>query len=500
MPRDGNGNYTLPSGNPVATGTIIESAWANRTMSDIAVALTDSMVRTGNAPMQGPLRLIDGTPVAPGLTFASEPTIGLYRPSAGKVGVSGILDVNGNIISAGPVVAKNSGTVPAFTFPGDPDTGMYSTTPDQIGIGVGGVQQLLMDTTGATVQKLTAIQSVNAPLVTVPSINGAALWANRNKLHNPCYLVVQRGPLSATLSTSSMFLVDRWQSYATGPYNGKVNLNVYDDGTLSQASTRHFTYSCAGSAVTPTTGDYVAHAQALEMVDIVDLKWGTAQAKPIAIRFRYAANKNCVASLSIRNSASNRSYVVPVSLTAGIGTAVLTIPGDTTGVWATGVSNVAALYMWLVLAAHTSGTYTTPTQGWQAGNFIAHNTQSNLCAAVSDYVATTDWEMSIGTQPAVYPELRPYQQEVAICQRYFATGEFIFIGGCIAAGFLGGFFRWPVQMRANPSFVIFNVTENVNLGAWNFSPITTNGVRAYAAATVAGQSYYTASYNAVAEI
>lgn len=57
--RNGAGTYSLPPGNPVVSGTTIESTWANSTMSDIAVALTDSLTADGqtnpvaNLPMNG---------------------------------------------------------------------------------------------------------------------------------------------------------------------------------------------------------------------------------------------------------------------------------------------------------------------------------------------------------------------------------------------------------------------------------------------------------------
>jgi hypothetical protein len=48
MPRDGSGNYSLPSGNPVVTNTVISSSgWANPTLSDIATAITQSLSRDG---------------------------------------------------------------------------------------------------------------------------------------------------------------------------------------------------------------------------------------------------------------------------------------------------------------------------------------------------------------------------------------------------------------------------------------------------------------------
>lgn len=69
MSRNGNGQYTLPAGNPVVTGTTITSDWANTTLGDIATALTGSVAADGQTPMSGTLDmsnnkitgLIDGT-------------------------------------------------------------------------------------------------------------------------------------------------------------------------------------------------------------------------------------------------------------------------------------------------------------------------------------------------------------------------------------------------------------------------------------------------------
>lgn len=59
MPRNPQGIYNLPAGNPVVSGTLIESTWANPTMSDIAAALTGSVPRDGSAGMQAQLLLVD---------------------------------------------------------------------------------------------------------------------------------------------------------------------------------------------------------------------------------------------------------------------------------------------------------------------------------------------------------------------------------------------------------------------------------------------------------
>ena len=79
MPRDVNGNFVLVAGNPVAGGTPIEPSWANSTLEDIAVAMTDSLSRTGDGGMLSPFLNADGNEVTPGITWSLEPSSGFYR-------------------------------------------------------------------------------------------------------------------------------------------------------------------------------------------------------------------------------------------------------------------------------------------------------------------------------------------------------------------------------------------------------------------------------------
>lgn len=88
MPRDASGNYTLPSGNPVVTGTTIDSTWANNTMNDLATEVQDSLSRSGNGGMLVPLEFSDGTAAAPGITFTNETSSGFYRAATNDVRVS----------------------------------------------------------------------------------------------------------------------------------------------------------------------------------------------------------------------------------------------------------------------------------------------------------------------------------------------------------------------------------------------------------------------------
>ncbi len=79
MPRNGSGTFTLVTGNPVVTGTTIESTWANNTLSDIATAMTDSLSRSGQGGMTAAFRAADGTASVPGIAWSSESGTGFYR-------------------------------------------------------------------------------------------------------------------------------------------------------------------------------------------------------------------------------------------------------------------------------------------------------------------------------------------------------------------------------------------------------------------------------------
>lgn len=78
MPRDASGNYTLPAGNPVVTGTTIDSAWANDSMDDIATELEDSLSRSGNGGMLVAFKNASGLVSAPGMSWTSETSSGFY--------------------------------------------------------------------------------------------------------------------------------------------------------------------------------------------------------------------------------------------------------------------------------------------------------------------------------------------------------------------------------------------------------------------------------------
>lgn len=88
MARNASGIFTLVAGNPVVTGTVISSTWANDTMADIAATLTDSLSKSGLGAMTAPLKASNGIVTLPAITFNSETASGLYRAGANDIRMS----------------------------------------------------------------------------------------------------------------------------------------------------------------------------------------------------------------------------------------------------------------------------------------------------------------------------------------------------------------------------------------------------------------------------
>lgn len=156
MPRAVNGTYTLPAGNPVVTATVISSVWANTTLSDIGTVLTASLDRSGNGAMLAALKLFDGAIGAPGLTWSTETTSGLYRAAANdfrfSVAAADILRIQPTGLTVTGVLAfttlragDGSAGIPAWSFTSDTDTGIYRPGNDRLRIVTGGVTAVEFD-------------------------------------------------------------------------------------------------------------------------------------------------------------------------------------------------------------------------------------------------------------------------------------------------------------------------------------------------------------------
>jgi hypothetical protein len=144
-----------------------------------AVSLTDEQL---NALLTG-FTAADGSNTAPTHNFASEPTLGLYRPSAGHLGFTGRLVGNGasrpgavHLFLVEPSSLGKGGTGTGFEFLElDGSTWNISAFPDlALALGV---------TTGTTFTLPAMTDTGRFPRSRTSSVAAGAAQANQNKTH-----------------------------------------------------------------------------------------------------------------------------------------------------------------------------------------------------------------------------------------------------------------------------------------------------------------------------
>ncbi len=85
IPFNGSGTFTVV--NTFVPNTTILSAAVNQNFTDIATGLSDCLTRDGQSGMTAVLKAVSGSVSAPGITFNSDATAGLYLSSTGIVGL-----------------------------------------------------------------------------------------------------------------------------------------------------------------------------------------------------------------------------------------------------------------------------------------------------------------------------------------------------------------------------------------------------------------------------
>ncbi len=218
-------------------------------------------------------------------------------------------------------------------------------------------------------------------------------------------------------------------------------------------------------------GDFAQIVQRIEGWRCARLSWGKTNAQPITIGFWTAHHRTGVYGGVVSNANSSRSYAFAytqnVADVAQYNT--ITVPGDTTGVWAT--DNTTGIVIHFTIACGT--TYTAPAVNtWYGANYVGPPGQVNGVAATSDAFRLAGVVVLPGIEAPSSERspliMRPYDQELATCRRYYAK---MLAGG----GFAGGMavvgtqavlsLKYPPMRVAPTTGVSGNFTIHVNGGS-----------------------------------
>lgn len=302
----------------------------------------------------------------------------------------------------------------------------------------------------------------------------------------------ERGSVATNVNGS--YVCDGWKLYLAGAMvpSAAAAVSPFVPGFSSVI------YSLVATAAPSlAASDQTFIANLIEGWRIARLAWGTANAQPVTISFWSGHHRTGLYSVSVRNGASNRSYVASYTQAAADVPQfnVITIPGDTTGTWT--IDNTVGIALQFAMASGANAT-APAANAWQGGNFIAAPGQVNGIAATSDIFRITGVVVLPGSEaPSAARSpfvMRPFPQELELCKRYFekSYNYATLPGAVVVAGTNGILFGtapvvgnfcmvsvpYTVEKRAAPTLTFYNGSGTTGCSFYNGSVWANTGTAA----------------------
>jgi hypothetical protein len=277
----------------------------------------------------------------------------------------------------------------------------------------------------------------------------------------------QRGTSFTGLAAATVnYTADRFHYFQTAAGAIVSVLKTADAPSAAQAGI--FTQHCLHIDVT-TNDVAIAATENHQLVQLVEgfnsasFGFGQAGTRNVTLSFWHKHTKTGVHCVSIRNSASDRSYVAEYTqdLTDTWEKATVTIPVDTTGTWL--YDNGIGLRVAFALSAGTN--FQTAANTWAAGNFIATANQVNNLDSTANNFKIDLVQLEAGSIATPF-ETRSVGQELALCQRYYfrtfpaAVGKVLANGWASSTTSASGNIAFPIEMRIEPTALEQNATAN----------------------------------------
>jgi len=291
----------------------------------------------------------------------------------------------------------------------------------------------------------------------------------RNRVVNGAMQISQENGNTAG-TTNNYYLADQWEANfsTTGTVSYARAAAVTPYGSVYRAA---LSVSVADTSI--AAGEFACFRHKIEGVRIADFQWGTANAKPLVLRFGFIGPAGTY-SVAVTNGALNRSYTATFTIPDLVdGYYTIVIPGDTTGTWAKDTSHAMTLYF----AVAAGSTVQTAPGSWTAGLFVAATGISNGLAVAGKNFNLYDVGLYLDPQNTgiAPPWTMPDEaQELAACQRYWHK-YFSYInsgGNGLAGANTYAHITISPTMRTTPGGSAVNITYS------NASGLTSNTINA----------------------
>jgi len=280
----------------------------------------------------------------------------------------------------------------------------------------------------------------------------------RNRIINGDMRIDQRNAGTTVNQINGAFNLDRWSgnSYNGGAATGKFS--VGQSGTAPTGFSNSLLVTSLSASAT-TTSDIYNIEQKIEGFNFADFMYGTSNAQTLTLSFWVRSSITGTFGGALKNSARNRAY--PFTYTINNANTweqkTLVIGGDTTGTWVGGTNGTG---LWISFGLGVGTSFTEPANLWGGGDQFSADGCVSLISTNGATWYITGIQVEKGSIATSF-DVRSYETEFRLCQRYFqtlavSTGTGAYISGFVADSTSTGFgvVFLPVPMRTAPSLSI----------------------------------------------
>jgi hypothetical protein len=333
----------------------------------------------------------------------------------------------------------------------------------------------------------TAIDSINN--------SSGSPFGFKNRIINGAMVIDQRNAGASVTANDNVWGVDRFQ----------FAMSQSSKGTSQQSSTAPTGFIksllfTSSSAYTVGAAETFIIRQHVEGFNISDFNWSTASAATITLSFWVRSSLTGTFGGSLCNNAVNRSY--PFSYTISAANTweykTITIVGDTGGTWLTNNGRGISVNWSL----GTGSTYSGTAGSWSSSLYLSATGATSVVGTNGATFYITGVQLEKGSVATAF-DYRPYNTELAMCQRYFEScfpigtapaSNLGTMGGTLLAGAsdgssIYGFSSFKVPKRATPTMTLYNTSSSGSNFANGGTPLATtidsNGI-GYYTTTISG--------------
>lgn len=193
---------------------------------------------------------------------------------------------------------------------------------------------------------------------------------------------------------------------------------IVDGGVTKSAVVQTVNTAIVSTATTNFWSGIVQQIEGFNCYDLVG--------SPVAVSFIFKTNVTGTFSVAVRDTTGTVSFITSFAAVSGVPVKVaISVPA----VPLTAVvprSTASGMQVWI--GALNTGTHQAPAINvWNTGSFISAPSATNWGATAGNYISLTDLQLEAGTSATEF-ERRPYGQELALCQRYYRTGNAVLNG------------------------------------------------------------------------